>query len=286
MKTEQLIWFIDSRFYFHASSLDKMVRLAKIHNKQVTVIIDASPQFTGRGYWHLFVEKDTLTNNLIADLDEKKTQLLKFFAMNAIKIDVIVNQSTNYLSLLESEIAIKENCLVVIEDSSISKRHPIFQKLTDIKAPILLLQKKIWKHSVNLLAAVDPLHEHARPGQIDDNIVSLIKLLAKSLKAKWAIAHCYYVASVLTQHKNKLLSMHREGLNIFAKKLRLPDEHCILLEGIPEDVLSSYIHKKQVDILVVGLVTRSKLEQLWIGSTTTALLCEPPCDLLMININN
>jgi nucleotide-binding universal stress UspA family protein len=286
MKTEQLIWFIDSRFYFHASSLDKMVRLAKIHNKQVTVIIDASPQLTGHGYWHLFVEKDTLTNNLIADLDEKKTQLLKFFAMNAIKIDVIVNQSTNYLSLLDSEIAIKENCLVVIEDSSISKRHPIFQKLTNIKASILLLQKKIWKHSVNILAAVDPLHEHVRPGQIDDDIVSLIQLLATSLKAKWAIAHCYYVASVLTQHKNKLLLMHREGLNIFAKRLRLPDEHCILLEGTPEDALSSYIHKNQVDILVIGLVTRSKLEQLWIGSTTTTLLGEPPCDLLMININN
>ena len=283
MITEQLIWFIDSRFNFHTSSLEKIVRIAKIHDKKVTIFIDASAQSNGRGYWHLFDEIDTLSSNLMAEIEKKKTQLLKFFSMSAIKVDVIINQSTNYLSSLDSEIVNKENCLVVIEDSTISKRHPIFQKLADIKIPILLLHNKIWKHSINILAAVDPLHEHARPVHIDDNIVSLTQSWAKSLSATWAIAHCYYVASILTEYRNRLLSMHREGLSAFAKKHHIPNEYCVLLEGIPEDALSSYIHKNQVDILVVGLVTRSKLKQLWIGSTTTALLSEPPCDLLMLN---
>lgn len=282
MKTEQLIWFIDSRFYFHTSSLDKIVRIAKIHDKKVTVIIDASAQSNGRGYWHLFDEIDTLASDLMAEIENKRTQLLKFFSMNAIKIDVVINQSTNYFSSLDSEIASKENCLVVIEDSYTAKRHPIFQKLTNISAPILLLNNKIWKSTIDILAAIDPLHEHARPGHMDENILSLTQLWAKSLKAQWVIAHCYHVAPVLTKYKNRLLSMHREGLNIFTKRHRIPDGHCVLLEGIPEDALSSHIHKNQVDILVVGLVTRSKLEQLWIGSTTTALLSEPPCDLLML----
>ena len=65
---------------------------------------------------------------------------------------------------------------------------------------------------------------------MDENIVSLTQLWAKSLKAQWVIAHCYYVAPVLTKYKNRLLSMHREGLNIFTKKHRIPDGHCALLK--------------------------------------------------------
>jgi nucleotide-binding universal stress UspA family protein len=76
--------------------------------------------------------------------------------------------------------------------------------------------------------------------------------------------------------------MHHEGLNIFAEKNRLPDEQCVLLEGIPEDALSSYVNKHHVDIIVIGLVARNKLEQFWVGSTTSALLCDPPCDMLLI----
>jgi nucleotide-binding universal stress UspA family protein len=30
------------------------------------------------------------------------------------------------------------------------------------------------------------------------------------------------------------------------------------------------------------LVARNQLNRLWIGSTTTALLCELPCDMLLI----
>jgi nucleotide-binding universal stress UspA family protein len=126
------------------------------------------------------------------------------------------------------------------------------------------------------------MHEHARPEQIDDNIVSLTQNWASSLKATWTIAHCYYIASVLTKYKNKVLSVHHEGLNAFAKRNRIAHDHCVLLEGIPEDILTSYIDKHHVDVLVIGLVARNKLEQFWVGSTTSALLCAPPCDMLLI----
>ena len=286
MKTAQLIWFIDSRFFYENTSLDKLVHLANIHKKQIKVIIDASAQLTGRGYWHLFDNIEPLSNEVIVALDKKQAQLNQFFNMNAIKADVIINQSINYLKILNSEIEKNAGSLVIIEDSIIANRHPIFQEFRGLKVPILLLSKKRWKHSINILAAIDPMHEHARPDHIDENIVSLTQNWASSLKASWVIAHCYYVASVLTQYKRKLIAMHHESLNAFAKINRLPDKHCVLLEGIPENALSSYIDKHHIDILVIGLVARNKLEQFWIGSTTSALLCAPPCDMLLIKHQN
>jgi nucleotide-binding universal stress UspA family protein len=282
MKTEQLIWFIDSRFFYKSTSLDKIVRLANIHHKQIKVIIDASAQLTGRGYWHLFDDNDTLSHEVIAELDKKQAQLQKFFTMNAIKADVTVNQSTNYLQILNSEIEKNSDCVLVIEDTITTKRHPIFQEFKGLRAPILLLSHKLWKSSINILAAVDPLHEHARPDELDENIVTLTRVWATSLKSSWVIVHCCYIASVLTQYKSKLMAMHREGFSAFAHRNRLPDEQCVLLEGIPEDALSSYAVKHHVDILVIGLVARNRLEKFWVGSTTSALLCAPPCDMLLI----
>lgn len=286
MKTEQLIWFIDSRFFYENTSLDKLVHLANNHHKQVKVIVDASAQLTGRGYWHLFDDIAPLSKEVIAELDKKTAQLHKFFSMNAITAEVFVNQSTNYLQRLNSEIEKSTNSLVVIEDTVTKKRHPIFQEFRELKATVLLLSNKIWKQPINILAAVDPMHEHAPPEDLDEKIVSLTQNWALSLKANWAIAHCYYVASVLTQYKSKLHAVHRDGLHDFAKKLRLPKDNCILLEGITEDALSSYAEKQHVDILVIGLVARNKLERLWVGSTASALLFAPPCDLLLIKHQN
>ena len=282
MITEQFIWFIDSRFYYQTTSLDKMVRLIPPHQKPIKIIIDASAQLKGRGYWHLFSDKDTLLEELMAKIELKKTQLLKFFTMNAIEVEIVINQSTDYLKVLNSEVNNSLNSLVVIEDNTAEKRHSIFQKLTNIEAPVLLLNNKSWKHPLNLVAAVDPLHEHARSGKIDENIVALTESWARLMKANWSVAHCYYVTSVLVKYKSKILSMHRDGLADFAKKYRIPAGKCTLLEGVPEVALVSYIEKNNSNILVMGLVTRNKLEQLWIGSTTTALLTKLPCDILLI----
>ena len=282
MVTEQLIWFIDSRFFYQTTSLDKVFHLANIHRQKIKVIIDASTQLTGRGYWHLLSNKKALSADLMTTINSKKEQLLNICATNAIQIEVIINQSTNYLATLNAEISATPNSIVVIEANIATKKHPIFQQLTDINAPVLVLHKKAWKDPINILAAIDPLHEHARPGKIDDNIVSLTQHWSSKLKAKWKVAHCCYVDSVLTKYKNNVLLMHRDGLHDFAKKVRISPEQYTLLEGMPEEALASYIKQHHVDVLVIGLVTRNKLEQFWIGSTTTALLSNAPCDMLLI----
>ena len=282
MIKEQFIWFIDSRFFYQTKSLDKMVHLILPNQKTLKIIIDASAQLKGRGYWHLFSEKEILSDEIMAKIEIKKAQLVKFFAMNAIDVDISINKSTDYLSVLNTEIANDPQSLVVIEDNIVAQRHSIFQRLTAIKAPVLLLSKQIWKHPFNIVAAVDPLHEHARSGVLDANIVSLAESWAKPLKSSWVVTHCYYITSVLSQYKSKVQSQHKQGLMEFAKRQRIPATQCVLLEGIPEEALTAYINKHNSNMLIMGLVTRNKLEQLWVGSTTTALLNELPCDLLLI----
>lgn len=282
MITENLIWFVDCRYYYQTTSLDKIIQLANIHQKRIKVIFDVSAQLKGRGYWHLFDDKEALSKELLVGVHKKQEQLIKFFDMNAIKVEIIINQATDYLKMLNHEVAKNSHSVVLVEDNAAAKRHSIFQKLTDINTSVLILSHKVWKHPVNLLAAVDPLHEHERLAKIDDNIALLTQNWSLLLKASWEIGHCCHIDGILAKYKNKVLSIHREELSVFAKKHRFSLQKCIVLEGVPELALASYIEKQRMDILVIGLVSRNKLEQFWVGSTTTALLNSPPCDMLLI----
>ncbi|RBW47626.1 hypothetical protein DS885_02215 [Psychromonas sp. B3M02] len=282
MITQQFIWFIDSRFFYQTTSLDKMIHLIQPNQKTLQIIIDASAQLKGRGYWHLFSNKEILSDEIMTKIELKKAKLLKYFAMNAIDVEISINQSSDYLSVLNAEVANDPQSVVVIEDNAVAQRHSIFQRLTAIKAPLLLLSKRAWQQPLSIVAAVDPLHEYARSGGLDANIVALTERWAKPLKATWVVTHCYYVTSVLSQYKNKMLSQHKQGLMEFAKKQRIAANQCVLLEGIPEEALASYIKKNNSHILVMGLVARNKLAQLWVGSTTTAILNDLPCDLLLL----
>ncbi|TEW54675.1 universal stress protein [Psychromonas sp. RZ22] len=202
--------------------------------------------------------------------------------MNAIQVEVIINQTADYLSVLNDEVHSQEQTLVVIEDNIVAKRHSIFQKLTAIDAPVLIVNKKPWRNPIKVLAAVDPIHENASTGRVDTHIVSYTEQLAALLKAKWSVVHCCNITWPLAKYKTKILAAHRNGLTFFAKKQRITLDKCILLEGMPETALTAHIIEQNSNILVIGLIARNKLEQLWIGSTTTALLTDLPCDMLLI----
>ncbi|TEW54676.1 hypothetical protein E2R68_08230 [Psychromonas sp. RZ22] len=72
MTTEQIIWFIDCRFYYQTTSLDKLVHLVPPHHKTLKIILDARGQYQGRGYWHLLIDNNTLSAELMATINAKK----------------------------------------------------------------------------------------------------------------------------------------------------------------------------------------------------------------------
>jgi hypothetical protein len=282
MISEQLIWFIDGRYFYKNITLDKVILLANAHKKQVKIIIDARVKSTQRWYWHSMVENSKTANEDLDAINKKKQTLLKALEMSAIKAEIIITQSADHLEIINTELAKVNNGLLILEDISPKQRHPIFQTLTEINSPVLLLGNKIWKKAINIIGAVDPLHEHDRPAKIDDSIVNNLKSWDGSLTVKWRLVHCCFISSVLYKYKNKVLLMHQEGLKEFSEQRNIKHDQYTLLEGLPEDAIRSFIDKNHVDLLFIGLVNRSVIDRFWVGSTTSNFLYEPPCDLLLI----
>jgi hypothetical protein len=94
MITEQLIWFIDGRYFYKNIILDKIIHLANVHQRSIKIIIDARIKSTERWYWHTLIDDSSTTNDALELINKKKQTLLKVLQMSAIKAEVIINLLT------------------------------------------------------------------------------------------------------------------------------------------------------------------------------------------------
>lgn len=58
-----------------------------------------------------------------------------------------------------------------------------------------------------------------------------------------------------------------------------------VLQGVPEDVLMTYIHQHPTDLIVVGVKHHGTLNKIFIGATTEAILRKSFCPVLVIPSN-
>lgn len=166
-------------------------------------------------------------------------------------------------------------------------------------APLLLVKTGAWPATPKLLAAVDPSHRDDRHARLDHAILDLSERLATALPAETWVAHC--ILSMAALESTAALSMMPEALGstpesyagdlvqqLRASVLRLlegrtiPPARLRLAEGRPEKELPRLVRELGADLLVTGGISRSRIEQVFIGGTAERLLDRIACDLLVV----
>lgn len=166
-------------------------------------------------------------------------------------------------------------------------------------APLLLAKGRPWPEQPHLLAAVDPSHRDDRHALLDHAILDLVQRLAGGLGAQASVAHC--VLSMAALESTAALAMMPEALgaapedyaaelhrqardNVLALLARhgMPASSLQLPEGRPERELPRLAAELGADVLVTGGISRSRVEQVFIGGTAERLLDHVDCDLLVV----
>ena len=144
-----------------------------------------------------------------------------------------------------------------------------------------------------ICAAVDPLHVDDKPASLDLKLIADAKTLAEETGAAMDLVHCYNPlprtmvidATLVVDYQgyaDDVKKHHAEALNALLKKADADNVQHQLLEGYPEEAIPSMIEKQGVNLLVMGAISRSKLQSALIGHTAERLLDEVACDLLII----
>lgn len=165
-------------------------------------------------------------------------------------------------------------------------------------APLMLVKPRpVGPHPI-VLAAVDPLHEHDKPAELDRIILGFAMELRSVLEGRLQVLHSYDVGPILASMSaaapTTALSVpaeeiaggvereHREALDALVGDFRIDAADVRLEQGPPHDVLVQQATKLDADFVVMGAVSRSGFKRIFLGSTAERSLDRLPCDLVIV----
>jgi universal stress protein E len=167
--------------------------------------------------------------------------------------------------------------------------------LAECPLPILVVNGNGKARYAHVVAAVDPVHAHAKPAGLDGAIVEVAATVASHAGGALGLAHCYVPLSHYGAHadgaarvplndaEEALEQSRRQGLEKLAADAGLdPHRDVKLIEGDPVASLERLAKDGQADLIVLGALSRGKLADLIIGSTAEKLLHRAHADLLLV----
>jgi universal stress protein E len=164
---------------------------------------------------------------------------------------------------------------------------------------LLLVKPRSIGHVPHIVAAVDPLHPRDRDASLDDRILTSAQELADLLAGQTHVLHAFDVSPVIMASADGLMMPialpiaeiaadlekdHTEAVQALAAKHGIPRERVHVLQGNARELLVSSTDALRADVLVMGGISRSALERLFVGSTAEAVLDKLRCDVLIVKL--
>lgn len=157
--------------------------------------------------------------------------------------------------------------------------------IRDCPTPLLLVKRRAIAEHPIVLAAIDPVHEHDKPAQLDDAIYQIATELCARTGGTLHLVHAISTplgVDLPPNVRDLIAAEHRHALENFLTTHPVPGDRVHALEGLAHQCLQHAATEQRADFLVMGAVTRRGLKRVLIGSTAARVLDRLPCDLLII----
>jgi universal stress protein E len=166
-------------------------------------------------------------------------------------------------------------------------------------APLLLAKSGDWPASPRIVAALDPGHLGDKPAALDHDILEWTTLIAERMDGEAHAVHSFFPAALLAAATGMAGMPAAGGLTaaeiVAAERKRVAE----VLSGIvaTHDVAAGRVHLEQgsasevlprlaeglgAALLVMGAVSRSRLQEVFLGSTAERVLDRVGCDVLIV----
>ena len=164
-------------------------------------------------------------------------------------------------------------------------------------APVLLIKNGKPYHRPLTLAAVDPAHAHAKPANLDERILASAAELSKALRGSLHVMHASNpsivgvdikaaakraLSSWSTLTVQELTDQERAAFDEFRAARRIPRTRAHLVEGNPAVEIPRLAKTLGAGIVVMGALSRSGLQRVFIGNTAERILGALECDVLVV----
>jgi universal stress protein E len=132
-----------------------------------------------------------------------------------------------------------------------------------------------------MLAAVDPLHSHDKPANLDARLLSEAFSFADRLGGAVHAFHAYN-PFVDPDDPKRVEEAHTRAMQALVDEQQIPAERAHLRAGNTVELLPQVESEIGADVVVMGAVSRSRLEHAIVGSTAEQVLDRLSCDVLIV----
>ncbi len=166
--------------------------------------------------------------------------------------------------------------------------------------PLLLVKPTHWSSALRTLAAIDPGHTADKPPTLDSVICQWSGTLASAMNGDAYAVHMYFPGTLLaasgaatgmpmpvvTAAEQNSIEEERHARLKLAHEVAVPNgipaENTRVVLGSATDLLNEEAERVRADIVVMGAVSRSRLQNLFVGNTAERVLDHLPCDILVV----
>jgi len=192
--------------------------------------------------------------------------------------------------------------LLVAENHHGTGRHPArwllaytdWELLRLCPIPVLLVKNRRLYHRPRVLAAIDPSHVHAKPTNLDRQILragaQLVHALHGELHALHALLPPLPMMPAMPDGPLVDLATERDEAEELARRnlARVVDgfdvkrSHSHLVEGRANEVIPRIAKRERCSIVAMGVVSRSGLKRFFIGNTAEFVMDAVTADILVV----
>ena len=159
--------------------------------------------------------------------------------------------------------------------------------------PLLLVAGSRAYHRPTVLAAVDPTHAHAKPAQLDAEILAAGGALCEALRGRLHAVHAFApvvmgssaksLAASVAARLDRIAAAEAAGqVEALLQKSEIPAARRHLVGAPPAKAIAAVARKTHAAIVVMGALSRSGLKRLFIGNTAERAFDELASDLLIV----
>jgi universal stress protein E len=168
--------------------------------------------------------------------------------------------------------------------------------IRDCPAPLWLVRGPEWPAQPVVAAFLDPLHANDKPAALDRRILDEAGFVAERLGGTLHAVHCHDVlpaaaavastmpgaAEPLGAAMQAVRAEIQARLGELAAATALAPTRLHLVDGAAGEAIPAVAHQLGASLAVMGAVSRSRLEQAFVGHTAERVLDRLACDILIV----
>ncbi len=283
-------------------AVNKAAQIAKGLNSRLTLFHDIATPLYAEALRGRDVDLKAWQREVQTSRREQLEKLAARVRKHGIDVDVAADWDfPPYEAIIRKAQRISADLLVVENHHGTGRHHARWllaytdwELLRLCPIPVLLVKNRRLYHRPRVLAAIDPSHAHAKPSNLDRQILragaQLVHALHGELHALHALLPAMPMVPALPDGPLADMGVGREEIVEAARSqlakavdgFDVKPSHCHLEEGRANEVIPRTARRERCSIVAMGVVSRSGLKRFFIGNTAEYVMDAVTADILVV----